>query len=494
MNLPELGVGLNWLPGLESVADANAGLIDVLEVEPQALWRRRAGEDSARPDSTPETMFEIDRSAVAALQQRSVPKLVHSVNFPVGGTNAPTPNELELLGSIVRDLGAHWISEHLAFNRAVDESGSWNSGVLLPPRQTLAGVDAALNSIRTLAACMPAPLAIETGVSYLRPLPDELPDGEFVGRVAEAADCGILLDLHNVWTNHHNGRQSIGDYIEQLPLDRVWEVHLSGGHFHRGFWLDSHTGTVPLDLLELAARIVPRLPNLKAIIFELVPSSLPKIGEAAVRLQLEALHRLWDRRNTASIPDAPQRSEPSLRDPSPSPREWESTLAALAVQKPCQTTLAIDLLLDPGLGVLREIVERSRAAMIVLTLRLTSRLIMLERGTPYFEQLLRHFWRACTPAASLLEEAAAFAAYLRECNPYVPLLKEVLDYDCAVLAVSADGEERSISFSADPMQLLSALGAGRRPAQLASGEFEIRLKPDQVGLQAMTLPEIRWMH
>jgi hypothetical protein len=35
------------------------------------------------------------------------------------------------------------------------------------------------------------PIAVETGVNYLRPRPDELPDGEFVAQVVEAADCGI---------------------------------------------------------------------------------------------------------------------------------------------------------------------------------------------------------------------------------------------------------------------------------------------------------------
>ncbi|HMK21813.1 MAG TPA: DUF692 family protein [Terriglobales bacterium] len=477
MNLPEVGVGLSWVSGLESVVEANTGLIDVLEVEPQGLLRRS----------------EIDLSSLAALEQRRVPKLVHSVSFPVGGTLAPSPTELAPLATLVHKLGAAWISEHLAFQRASDAAGSWNAGMLLPPRQTLAGVDAAARSIRAFAGCMLSPLAVETGVNYLRPQADELPDGEFVARVAEAADCGILLDLHNVWTNDRNGRQSIGDFVEQLPLDRVWEVHLSGGHFRRGYWLDSHSGTVPLDLLELAARIVPRLPSLKAIIFELAPSSLHKIGETAVRMQLEALHRLWDRRNTASIPEAPLRSEPAAYDPSPSPAEWESTLAGLTAQKPPRSSLAIDLLVDPGLRVLRETVDRSRAAMIVHTLRLTSRLIMLERGTAYFEQLLAQFWKSRTPAFLPIDEAQAFAAFLRENNPYVPFLKEILDYDCAVLAVSVDGEERSISFSADPMPLLSALGAGRRPTEVPSGEFEIRLTPDQAA-QAANLSDISWMH
>src|SRR5579885_3584491 len=299
MKLPEVGVGLTWTFGLESVVEANAGLIDVLEVEPHSLWRRNT------VDSSNAAAVEVDQSSLAALQQRSVAKLVHSVNFPVGGTIAPSCAELEPLGVLVHDLGAVWISEHLAFCRTEDESGRWNTGTLLPPRQTRAGVETAAHSIRAFARCMSSPVAVEAGANYLRPRPDDLPDGEFVAHVAEAADCGILLDLHNAWTNDRNGRQSIGDFIEQLPLERVWEVHLSGGHFHRGYWLDSHSGTIPLDLLELASRIVPRLPNLKALVFELAPSSLCRIGEAGVRMQLEALHRLWDRRNTASVSAAP---------------------------------------------------------------------------------------------------------------------------------------------------------------------------------------------
>ena len=497
MNLPEVGVGLTWVPGLESVVEANRGLINVLEVEPQALWRRPAGQApfcNSVPVAVSQESFVFDDVAIAALQRWPIPKLLHSVNCPVGGTLAPEPAELQPLSALARKLEACWMSEHLAFNRASGASGVGNTGLLLPARPTLAGVDAAVNSVRAVACRMPVPLAIETGVNYLRRRPEELPDGEFVARVAEAADCGILLDLHNVWTNDRNGRQSIGDYIEQLPLERVWEVHLSGGHFRGGFWLDSHSGTVPPELLELAARIVPRLPNLKAIVFEMVPSSFAKVGEFGVRLQLEDLHRLWDRRNSARISEPPVRSKPQVRDPLPSPQDWEQTLAALVAHRPCPSALADELRADPGIAVLREMVERWRASIIVRTLRLTSRLIMLERGTAYFEQLLTHFWRTHAPELTPLEEAAAFTAFLRECNPYVPFLKEILEYDCAVLAVSADGEERSICFGADPLPLLSALGAGRRPTEIPAGEFEIRLTPDQIDGGTGGFSDIPLMH
>jgi Protein of unknown function (DUF692) len=70
----------------------------------------------------------------------------------------------------------------------------------------------------------------------------------YVAAIAEQADCGILLDLHNIWTNQRNGRQPVTDYIAQLPLDRVWEVHLAGGFETGGFYLDAHVGAIDPEL------------------------------------------------------------------------------------------------------------------------------------------------------------------------------------------------------------------------------------------------------
>ncbi len=484
MNLPELGVGVNWFPGLDPVLKANEGLIDVLEVEPQSFWRRK--KDA--------TGLVLDRPSLEGIRLRKVPKLVHSVAFPIGGTVAPSAGDLEQVSAIARELAAPWLSEHLSFNRVADESGTWHSGFLLPPRQTMAGVDAAVASARALTASLPAPLAIETGVNYLRPRADELPDGEFVARVAEATDCGILLDLHNVWTNERNGRQSLADYIDQLPLERVWEIHVAGGHSHRGFWLDAHSGVVPAELMELAARIIPRLPNLKAIVFELFPAYFPKVGGIEYRSQLEELHRLWDRRNTKTSARSPVRQDPPASDPEPTPIDWEQTLARLTVHRPCSAPLADELRHDPGLAVIREMVERFRGSMVVRTLRLSSRLIMLERGTGYLEQLLAEFWRTHPPQPFALDEAQAFAAFLREHKPYVPFLPEVLEYDCAVIAVALDGEERSVPFGADPLPLLRALGAGRRPPEVTRGTFEIRLTPDLVDADAHAFSAMDVIH
>ena len=470
MKIPELGVGLTWFGGMEPLLQANAGLVDVLEVEPQTLWRREIHTDTV----------VIDSAALQNLQGQPQAKLVHSVGLPIGGTAPPRAEAVELLRGVAVELETPWVSEHLSFSSVKDNSGTWHTGFLLPPRQTLAGVEVAVASIRALSGGLPVPVAIETGVNYLRPRGDELPDGEFVARVSEGADCGILLDLHNVWTNHRNGRQPVGEYIDQLPLERVWELHLAGGYYHRGFWLDAHSGAVPRDVLELAAHIVPRLTNLKAIIFELFPSYFPQLGAQQLREQLEALHRLWGLRRVVADTKPCVRSDPAEPDPAPSPQEWERTLGCLAVHRGSDSPLTTELRRDPGMAVIREMVEKLRGSMVIRTLRLSSRLIMLERGTAYLEQLLAKFWRTHPPQPFAWDEAEAFAAFLREEKPYVPFLSEVLEYDRAVIAVALDGEERSIAFGADPLPLLRALGAGRRPTEIATGEFEVRLTPDLV--------------
>jgi len=341
---------------------------------------------------------------------------------------------------------------------------------------------------------MPVPVAIEGGVSYLQPRRDELPDGEFVARVAESADCGILLDLQNVWTNQHHGRQNAGDYVDQLPLERVWEVHLAAGSSHRSYCLDAHPGPSPADLFELAMRIVPRLPDLKALVFEIFPSSVPKLSAELLRSHLEGLQRIWDRKGSSSYSRPQQMSRQQEAYSGPTPLEWEKTLAALTAHKKCSGTLAEELRADPGLAIVRGMVDRYRGWLIVRTLRLSSRLIILERGPGYLEQLLAAFWKVHPPEACAVDEAEAFAEYLQDEKPYVPFLPEVLEYDRAVIAVALHGEERLVPFRADPLPLLGALGAGRRPTQIAIGHFEVRLTPEQVASEVATLAHVQMIH
>src|SRR5262249_4345643 len=156
---------------------------------------------------------------------------------------------------------------------------------------------------------------------------DEVPDGEFVAAVAEQAGCGILLDLHNVWCNARNGRQGVTSYLRALPLDRVWELHLAGGHEFHGFWIDAHSGPIPPEVLALAGDVVPLLPTLGAIVFELDAAHLDALGTDGLLRQLDHMTELWLRRGARAAGGPPVRSAPRATIRSgPSAACWESTL------------------------------------------------------------------------------------------------------------------------------------------------------------------------
>jgi hypothetical protein len=336
-------------------------------------------------------------------------------------------------------------------------------------------------AIRALQAALPVPIAVETGVSYLRPLPDELPDGDFVGRVVESADCGLLLDLHNVYCNSVNGRQPLDEYLHQLPLDRVWEIHLAGGMERNGFWLDAHSGAVPDSVYAVTEKLVPKLPNLKAIIFEIFPSFVPVVGLELVREQIERLHALWSLRTSKrERPPAPTRRQLEPETPeSISPAAWERALGRLVIGRLADDGLGREFERDPGVRIVEELIHEFRASMIVGVLRLTSRLLMLALGPAAFRTILSDYWSKTPPQMYASVEAEAFGRYLEALDLKVPHLAKLLDFERAAISTLIDGQARVIQFDFEPLPLLRALAEGRLPTEPGQpGEYEIEITPD----------------
>jgi uncharacterized protein (UPF0276 family) len=468
--LTGLGAGVVYLPELEPLFRERPDLVAVLELEPQTLWRYLPGREM------PFAQDRAELERIAALPQR---KLVHGVGFPLGGSRPPDERHLAPLAEAIDVLGSPWASEHLGFNRFGD---GVNTGFLLPPLQTPAGIDAAAASVAAVARRLPVPVSIETGVNYLRPQPGHLADGAFVAAVAERADCGILLDLHNLWANERNGRQTVKEFVGQLPLERVNEVHVAGGLEHRGYWLDAHSGRIPEPLLELAEWVIPRLPALGAIVFELEASFVPALGLDGVAEEVEKLARLWERRGTVAA--APRQTPAAPPAPDVAPAEWEAALGELVVGRPPRTPLAAQLAWDGGVPILRELVGNFRAGMIVDALRLTTRLLALSGGEALVPQLFAGFFASAPPQLFASAEAEAFAAYVREHAPATPYLDEVLAYECASLRVLLNGAPEIIHFDHEPLAVLTPLVEARLPADPPPGDFAVEVRPDPAATPA----------
>ncbi len=170
--------------------------------------------------------------------------------------------------ALARRCGAAWMC---------GDAGRWRvgprdrgHGVLLPPVLCRESADILADSVAWLR-----------DAAGFEVLPENPPAHVFLGdmhildyfaRVAERADCGLLLDVAHLAIAQRVAGRSPLDGLDGFPLDRVVEVHVAGGREirvrGRTFVEDDH-GPHPLaDTWEIYRHVVARAPNLKAVVVE----------------------------------------------------------------------------------------------------------------------------------------------------------------------------------------------------------------------------------
>ena len=470
--LPEAGVGMIYLPGLDNLLESHLPLLDVIEIEPQTLWYNR----NVECDSF---LFNVEQTKM--LQAYPCHKLLHSVGFPVGGSLRPRDQDLALLAEQAAQLDPLWMSEHLSFNTIIEDGLPVNVNFLLPPLQTNEGIATAVDAIAHFRTKTGLPFAFETGTNYLQPGEHDISDGAFVTAIAEQADCHILLDLHNIMANQINGRQSVTDFINELPLERVCEIHLAGGFFHKGYYLDGHSGASSKELLDIAASLIRRLPNLKALIFEMLPEYVNDVSAHDMRVQFEAMRRLWDVRAHNYLHKKTTRIE-VVAEPRYTVKEWEQTLGKLAIERPVACSpLSEQFAADKGINIINELIFHFRASMVVTTLKLTTRLLRMSVGREKFNEDLKHFFSITTPDAFAFAVAKKYADYVLEQNLDIPYLYKIMEYELACLSTLSDKEPRSVAFDFNPFPVLRSLTEGQLPGEQDTPmSFILDIQPDEL--------------
>lgn len=469
-----------YFPALADVYRHCQRWLDLLEIEPQTLWKRE--NEALVPD---EAAFE-------RLSHLPGHRLAHGVGMPLADVVEPDPHQQRAWVDTLDRLDPLWVSEHLAFMRVptdtTDPTRSEHSGFLLPPLQNDDTVALAVHRIRQLRDLSQRPVAFENPTNYLRPQPGDIPDGEFLARVAVEADCGILLDVHNLYCNQLNGRDSMQSVLEALPLDRVWELHLAGGESRDGFWLDAHSGLVPPDVIALCREWIPRMPHLRALVFEVMPDYVEaqRITHEDVARQLEALQGLWSLRPPIrpTLQPSSGAGEP-LQDRNrtfDSCTRWQRSLGHLVNHRDLPSKDACPYLAaDAGITILQTLTASFRWGTLAEGLRLSWRLLVMTLGERATEHLLDRYVRTHWPQAVTTDELAQFARFLQdrldEGRLPVPHLHSVLQFELAQWGLSAQGEGPAwIRFDAEPVALLQALANGHWPAvPITPGTYELEV-------------------
>jgi len=118
---------------------------------------------------------------------------------------------------------------------------------------TAEAVDFMAERARHAARAVGRPLALEN-ITYYAEIPGaELSEGEFLSRLLDAADCGLLLDVNNVYVNARNHARDPERVLRELPLERVVQIHLAGHHQEGELLVDTHGARICDEVWRLYA-------------------------------------------------------------------------------------------------------------------------------------------------------------------------------------------------------------------------------------------------
>lgn len=175
------------------------------------------------------------------------PIVMHGVSLSIGSTDPLDRSYLAKVRALAERTGALWISDHICWTGVLGR----NTHDLLPLPYTEETLRHCVNKIREAQSILERPLVLENPSTYLEFSASEMREEEFVARLAEEADCGLLLDVNNVYVSAFNHGYDAAAYIDAIPGDRVAQYHLAGHSHHGTHIIDTHNDYVVDPVWEL---------------------------------------------------------------------------------------------------------------------------------------------------------------------------------------------------------------------------------------------------
>ncbi len=215
------------------------------------------------------------------------PLVLHGVSMSLGSDE--DRDHTDRIVALARATGTPWVSDHVCLTRA----GGVQTHDLLPVPYTEDVLRHMVERCKRVAGRLPVPFAVENPSSYLGWRASEMSEVEFVARLAEEADVGILLDVNNVFVSACNHGFDPVAYLDAIPAERVVQLHLAGHSVREGYRLDTHDAPICDEVWDLYRHAVRRVGAVSTLIEwdDHLPSfpELAAEAERAARIRDEVL-------------------------------------------------------------------------------------------------------------------------------------------------------------------------------------------------------------
>ena len=188
----------------------------VLDARPDVGWLEVHSENYFGAGGRPETQLLRIRE--------HYPVSLHGIGLGLGNTDALDRQHLRSLRHLVEAVEPLLVSEHLCWNAY--QGRHFNDLLPLPYAPGAAAHVAA--RIDAVQQTLGRRILVENVSSYLQFEASEMSEWAFLLEVAERSNCGILLDVNNIYVNACNHGYEARTFLDAIPGERIGEVHLAG--------------------------------------------------------------------------------------------------------------------------------------------------------------------------------------------------------------------------------------------------------------------------
>ncbi|GAC1346534.1 MAG: DUF692 domain-containing protein [Myxococcales bacterium] len=200
--------------------------------------------------------------AILEKVRSEVPVVLHGVSLSIGGRDPLSPELLRGLRALAARIEPAYVSDHLCWGT----HGGRYAHELLPLPCTEEALAHVVERVRAVQDVLGRQILLENVSSYVAFQESTLTEWEFLAEIAERSDCGILLDVNNVYVSAHNHGFDPATYLAGIPSDRVGQIHLAGHSDKGAYLLDTHDAPVPDPVWELYRAAVKRFGKVPSLV------------------------------------------------------------------------------------------------------------------------------------------------------------------------------------------------------------------------------------
>jgi uncharacterized protein (UPF0276 family) len=194
--------------------------------------------------------------------RQDFPVALHGVSLSIGAPDPVNPDYLSALKQLIKRIDPFVVSDHFCWTGAHSE----NIHDLLPIPLDRINLNRVIDKVNQVQDFLQREIILENASAYVGFKESVIPEWEFNSEVCKKTGCGLLLDINNVHVTCFNFGLDPYLYLENVPINKVGQIHLAGYSDMGNYLFDTHSQPVHQNVWALYKHFIKKCPDVPVMI------------------------------------------------------------------------------------------------------------------------------------------------------------------------------------------------------------------------------------